>query len=45
MKHFAMYEAALRAMKQSLTASFRHFLGKKNGGPFSKKHPQFETGF
>ena len=32
MKHFAMHEAALRAMKQSLTASFRHFFGKKNGG-------------
>ena len=30
--HLAMHEAALRAMKQSLTASFRHFLGKKNGG-------------
>ena len=28
----AMHEAALRAMKQSLTASFRHFFGKKNGG-------------
>ena len=24
-----MHEAALRAMKQSLTASFRHFLQKK----------------
>jgi len=24
-----MHEAALRAMKQSLTASFRHFLAKK----------------
>ena len=30
--HLAMHEAALRAMKQSLTASFRHFFGKKNGG-------------
>ena len=27
-----MHEAALRALKQSLTASFRHFFGKKNGG-------------
>ena len=27
--HLAMHEAALRAMKQSLTASFRHFFGKK----------------
>ena len=27
--HLAMHEAALRAMKQSLTASFRHFLAKK----------------
>ena len=43
MKHFGgsaakyeaqltLHEAALRAMKQSLTASFRHFFGKKNGG-------------
>ena len=30
--HLAMHEAALRAMKQSLTASFRHFFAKKNGG-------------
>ena len=30
--HLAMHEAALRAMKQSLTASFRHFFGQKNGG-------------
>ena len=27
--HLAMHEAALRAMKQSLTASFRHFFAKK----------------
>ena len=27
--HLAMHEAALRAMKQSLTASFRHFFCKK----------------
>ena len=27
--HLAMHEAALRAMKQSLTASFRHFFQKK----------------
>ena len=26
--HLAMHEAALRAMKQSLTASFRHFFVK-----------------
>ena len=30
--HLVMHEAALRAMKQSLTASFRHFFCKKNGG-------------
>ena len=30
--HLAMHEAALRAMKQSLTASFHHFFDKKNGG-------------
>ena len=43
--HLAMHEAALCAMKQSLTASFRHFLGKKNGGPFSKKTPSLKLGF
>ena len=30
--HLAMHEAAPRAMKQSLTASFAIFLNKKNGG-------------
>ena len=34
MKHFAMHEAALRSMKQSLTASFRHFFAKKMAGFF-----------
>jgi hypothetical protein len=33
-----MHEAALRAMKQSLTASFRHFFGKKNGGEGVGRH-------
>ena len=32
--HLAMHEAALRAMKQSLTASFRHFFGKKMAACF-----------
>ena len=27
--HLVMHEAPLRTMKQSLTALFRHFLGKK----------------
>ena len=32
--HLAMHEAALRAMKQSLTASFRHFFCKKMAAGF-----------
>ena len=43
--HLAMYEAALRAMKQSLTASFRHFLGKKMAGRFQKNTPSLKLGF
>ena len=32
--HLAMHEAALRAMIQSLTASFRHFFAKKMAAGF-----------
>ena len=43
--HLAMHEAALRAMKQSLTASFRHFFGKKNGGWKFLSSPTILKGF
>ena len=39
------HEAALRAMKQSLTASFRHFFAKKMAVRFQNQHPQSETWF
>jgi len=43
--HLAMHEAALRAMKQSLTASFRHFFCQKNGGWLFYFHPPFWMAF
>ena len=43
--HLAMHEAALRAMKQSLTASFRHFLAKKMAESVSFEPPVSETRF